>query len=121
MISATLDVPANRACPIAARIAFQTGDALVDADFDFLQTGEQTWDIEVDTDAGTLRLRQGGSRLELPNAAPMTGSNMEYPRLYARFAALVQSGASDVDVQPLQLVIDALAIGERRTVAPFAF
>ena len=41
----------------------------------------------------------------------------EYPMLYARFAELVQRGRSDVDLVPLQMTLDALALG-RRTVLP---
>lgn len=121
VMGATLAVPENRACPIAASIALRTGAAPVQAEFDFLQTGEQTWDIEVDTNAGMLRLRDGGSRLELPGRAPLSGSNEEYPRLYRRFAQLVRNGESDVDLRPLKLVADAFLVGDRQLVAPFDF
>jgi D-galactose 1-dehydrogenase/L-arabinose 1- dehydrogenase len=118
---AVLSVPTNRVSPIAASIALRTGDAPVAAEFDFLQTGQQSWDIEVDTDAGVLRLRDGGSRLELPDAAPLAGPNEEYARLYRRFAELVRAGERDVDLRPLQLVADAFLVGERRVVEPFDF
>lgn len=118
---ATLRVPSNRACPIAASIALRSGDAQVDAEFDFLQTGTQTWDIEIDTDAGMLRLRDGGSRLELPGTAPSSGPNEEYPRLYRRFVELVRGGKSDVDLRPLQLVADAFLVADRVTVDTFDF
>ena len=118
---AMLAIPANRASPIAASIAMRCAEARVEADFDFLQTGEQTWDIEVDTDAGMLRLRHGGSRLELPGAEPSTGPDREYRRLYARFAELIRLRKSDVDLRPLQLVADAFMLGRRESVAPFDF
>ncbi|RYD97465.1 MAG: Gfo/Idh/MocA family oxidoreductase, partial [Sphingomonadales bacterium] len=39
-----LELPANREAPIAARLTLRTaGGAPVDVDFDFRQTGEQTW------------------------------------------------------------------------------
>lgn len=118
---ATLEVPENRACPIAASIAFRSGAVAVDAQFDFLQVGGQTWDIEVDTDAGMLRLREGGSRLELPDGTMIAGPNEEYPRLYRHFAGLVRRGESDVDLRPLQLVADAFLVGNRVLVEPFGF
>lgn len=121
VVAATLQIPANRACPIAATISFRTGAAAVDAQFDFLQTGNQTWDIEVDTDAGTLRLRDGGSKLEIPGFEPLSGPNKEYSRLYRQFAELVRRGESDVDLRPLQLVADAFLVGKRETVEPFDF
>ncbi|HEY0623954.1 Gfo/Idh/MocA family oxidoreductase [Sphingomonas sp.] len=121
VLSATMDVPSNRACPIAAAVTFRSGAAQVDAKFDFLQTGEQTWHIEVDTDAGMLRLTQGGGWLELPDGTVLSGSDQEYPRLYRDFARLVRNGESDVDLRPIQLVADAFLVADRRVVEAFEF
>lgn len=121
VLDAVLEVPSNRAGPIAARIRFRTGAAAGDARLDFLQTGQQTWDIEVDTDAGMLRLSMGGSILELPGETPKSGENQEYPRLYKRFAELVRCRQSDVDLRPLQFVADAFMIADRQIVQPFEF
>ena len=119
--AAQIDIPEGRSSPIAATMAMRSGDAEVTADLDFLQTGPQSWDIEVETDAGTLRLSMGGSVLELPGGEPVTREDREYPRLYTRFAELIAAGKSDVDIRPLQLVADAFLVAERRTVAPFQF
>ena len=119
--AAQIDIPDGRSSPIAATMAMRSGDAEVTADLDFLQTGPQSWDIEVETDAGTLRLSMGGSVLELPGGEPVTREDREYPRLYTRFAELIAAGKSDVDIRPLQLVADAFLVAERRTVAPFQF
>jgi D-galactose 1-dehydrogenase/L-arabinose 1- dehydrogenase len=119
--AATMDVPAGRAGPLAAELALRCGGAKGRASFDFLQTGPQTWDIEVDTDAGTLRLSMGGSVLRLPGEAEVTEPDREYPRLYARFAELVARGESDVDVRPMRLVADAFLLAERRETAAFSF
>lgn len=121
VLSATMDVPANRACPLAASIMFRSGGAQVDAQFDFLQTGEQTWHIEVETSAGLLRLTEGGCRLELPDQPVQSGPNEEYPRLYRDFASLIRRGESDVDLRPIQLVADAFLVADRRVTEPFAF
>jgi D-galactose 1-dehydrogenase/L-arabinose 1- dehydrogenase len=119
--NATLDVPANRVSPIAAELTMRSGGALVAASLDFLQTGQQSWDIAVETDDGTLELAMGGSVLTLPGEPRREMPNEEYPRLYARFAGLVASRRSDVDVRPLQLVADAFLAGDRRTVEAFRF
>ncbi|SBV31553.1 L-arabinose 1-dehydrogenase [uncultured Sphingopyxis sp.] len=119
--AARIDIPDGRSSPIAATMMMRSGDAAVTADLDFLQTGPQSWDIEVETDAGTLRLSMGGSVLELPGGEPITREDREYPRLYTRFAELVAAGKSEVDIRPLQLVADAFLVAERRTVAPFQF
>ncbi|WP_439569594.1 Gfo/Idh/MocA family protein [Sphingopyxis sp.] len=119
--AAQIDIPEGREAPIAATLKMRSGAAPVIAELDFLQTGAQSWDIEVDTDAGTLRLSMGGSVLEVPGAKPQTGADREYPRLYTRFAELIAAGKSDVDIRPLQLVADAFLVAERRTVAPFSY
>jgi D-galactose 1-dehydrogenase len=118
LTSATLHVPENRQSPIAADLAFvDTAGVAITATFDFLQTGPQSWDIEVDTDGGALRLSHGGSRLWIDGALVHEQPEAEYPGLYARFAELIAAGQSDVDVTPLRHVADAFLLG-RRVAAP---
>lgn len=119
--TAQMAVPEGRQSPLTATLAMRSGATRIDADFDFLQTGPQSWDIEIETDAGMLRLAQGGSVLTLPGAAPATYPDAEYPGLYARFADLVARRQSDVDIAPLRLVADAFLIAERTTAPPFDF
>lgn len=119
--SARLEFPANRQAPIAAQLSLRSGEAPVEAAFDFLQTGPQSWDIVVETDAGRLVLSDGGQRLAIDGAEVSAGANEEYPRLYRRFASLVRENASDVDLTPLQLVADAFLLGERIEASPFSF
>ncbi len=119
--SAWMEVPEGRQAPLAARLEMRSGATPVAAEFDFLQTGPQSWDIEVDTDAGPLRLSMGGSVIELPGAAAQELPDREYPRLYSRFAELVSARQSDVDLAPFRLVADAFLLAERRTGARFSF
>ena len=119
--SARLDFPKGRGAPIAATLAMASGDANVSADFDFLQTGVQSWNINVETDAGTLMLRDGGARLFIGDVEQKLPESGEYPGLYRRFAALITAGTSDCDLAPLEIVADAFMIGERREVAAFQF
>lgn len=120
--SARLDVPANRQSPIAADIRLTLDGAIpIGCTFDFLKTGAQLWDITVETDAGVLKLSDGGARLAIDGVEQYVATEGEYPRLYARFADLVARRAGDVDLRPLQLVADAFMLGERRQVAPFVF
>jgi len=116
---ADITVPAGRQGPLAVQLDMRSATVPVSADFDFLQTGPQTWDIEVDTDAGMLTLSMGGSILRLPGQAPVEQPDREYPRLYQRFGELLASGESDVDLRPLQLVADAFLIADRKVGAPF--
>lgn len=119
LTQARLFTPANLHAPIAADLRFtdDIGTAIT-ADFDFRQEGPQSWDILIDTDAGRLHLANGGAVLHLPDALHHT-ENLEYAGLYARFAALVRSGQSDVDVAPLRLVADAFLRGEQVSVDAF--
>lgn len=117
--AAELSVPENRAAPIAARIEMQdAASAIVKADFDWRQTGTQTWDIVVETDAGVLRLRRGGAEVEAPGLGPVP-PQAEYPALYRRFAELIASGASDADGAPLELAQSSLLIGRKTLVEQF--
>jgi D-galactose 1-dehydrogenase len=116
---ASLSIPANRAAPIAADLSFtDTGGAPIHMDLDWRQTGPQSWDIIVDTDAGQLKLSKGGAVLSLPSGT-QHDEDHEYPSLYARFCTLIRGGRSDVDVAPLRLVADAFLRGRRQSVEPF--
>jgi D-galactose 1-dehydrogenase len=120
LIEATLHVPENRQSPIQAELSFvDTAGVPVTAEFDFLQTGPQSWDIEVETDGGALRLSHGGSKLWIDGALVHEQPEAEYPGLYARFAELIAAGASDVDVTPLRHVADAFLLGRRVTAPAF--
>jgi len=114
-------VPEGRVSPLKARLSMQSGAAPVSVEFDFLQTGEHTWWIEVDTDAAPLRLDAGGDVLTVRGNTVETSTAGEYPGLYRRFADLIAEGKSDVDARPLQLGADAFLPGERRSLPPFGF
>ncbi len=120
---AEIDLPSNCAAPIAARVGFRdTAGARIAMDLDFRQEGPQSWDIAVETDAGTLTLVQGGAKLTLPDGeapAQAIGLYGEYPALYARFAELVRAGISDVDIAPLRLVADTFLRARVNIVEPF--
>ena len=120
LTKATLEFPANRDTPIAAQLVFSGG---VTANFDWRQEGPQTWDIDVETDAGPLALRMGGNQLEIGGIVNAGDASImgEYPALYARMAELVKTGARDVDLAPMVHVADAFSIARRMTVAPFEF
>lgn len=116
---ATLAMPANRAAPIAADLRFRdTAGAPIAMDLDWRQTGPQSWDISVETDAGSCRLSQGGAVLSLPSGTDQS-EDREYAGLYAHFATLVADRRSDVDIDPLRLVADVFLRGRRETVEPF--
>jgi D-galactose 1-dehydrogenase len=119
--AASLFFPANCDAPIAAdiRLASDTG-ADITAEFDFRHAGVQTWDIDIETDGGALKLEQGGGVLLVNGVrAEIEGAESEYASLYRCFAELVARGASDVDSRPFQLVADTFLIGKRFSVEPF--
>lgn len=121
LTSATLSFPRNRAQPIAADLVFAdgTGDERASATFDWRQTGPQTWDIHVTTQAGDLLLQSGGARLAINGEVLVDGRDAEYPLIYRRFAKLVAARASDVDLRPLRHVADAFMVGRHEFVEPF--
>ena len=116
---ATLVLPENRAAPIAVDMLFRdTAGAEIHMDLDWRQTGPQSWDIIVETDAGPLKLSHGGAVLSLPSGTEH-GEDIEYAGLYSRFATLIRGGRSDVDTDPLRLVADAFLRGKRETTDAF--
>lgn len=117
---AELRVPENKHAPIAADLDMVCGDGIpMRTEFDFDQTGPQTWDIEIDTDAGQLRLTHGASRLFIDGTEQTVPDDPEYRRLYRRFADLLKARRSDTDLSPFRLTADAFLLARRRTVAPF--
>ena len=112
LVDAGLAVPVNCETPIAARLALAGARGFpIAADFDFRQTGPQSWDIDIVTDRGELRLSHGGNRLEIGGKAREVGEESEYRALYARFAELIRGGESAMDLAPLRLVAEALESG----------
>ncbi|SHM38716.1 Gfo/Idh/MocA family protein [Roseibium suaedae] len=114
--SADLTFPENRDTPIAAAIRFSGADGLtVDADFDWRQTGTQTWEIEVVTDQGTILLSGGGATVTIEGKEVSSDEALasEYDGIYAHFADLLASRTSDVDLTPLVHVADAFMLGKR--------
>jgi D-galactose 1-dehydrogenase len=120
--SADLTFPANCDAPIAAQLTFSTGgphDGLM-ADFDWRQTGPQTWEIRVETaDGEKFHLEDGGAKLSHNGRLVVEEKPSEYEQIYARFSELLAAGTSDVDVAPLRLVADAFLVGRRLATEPF--
>jgi len=118
--AAELAFPANCQAPIAANLTLTDIDGLpVTAEFDFRQTGPQSWDILVDTDQGRMTLSSGGARMAVDGKVLAEAPDEEYRGLYRRFVELAATGASDVDLTPLRLVADAFLLGRRTVVEPF--
>lgn len=122
LTDASLTFPENRQAPIAADLVFAgPEDVSVEATFDFRQTGPQTWDIIVETDQGVLKLSMGGAVLRIDGEEQAMPPEAEYDGLYARFAALIAAGQSEVDLAPLRHVADAFLLGRRELTEPFFF
>jgi predicted dehydrogenase len=102
--------------PIAVTIDFDDTATLRNARavFDWRRTERECWTLRVDTEDGPLILSDGGARLEVRGQPVSVAADSEYRTVYARFAELIGSGTSDVDVRPLRLVADAFLIGRRR-------
>jgi predicted dehydrogenase len=120
---AHLYTPSNCQAPIAASVRFATDSgAQIVAELDFRHTGTQTWDIDVDTDAGAMKLSAGGGVFTVggqPGAADVGELESEYGSIYRRFAELIEGDASEVHATPLQLVADIFLVAEQHTVEPF--
>jgi len=129
--AATLDYPANKQTPVAARLTFSSegaarGASLV-AEFDWLQEGAHVWRIDIAAEGGpaltlTFMLGEGGvTKLAIDGKPTFQNESTEYERIYDRFAQLIAAGESLVDAAPLELVADAFLVGARRTAPAFAW
>ncbi len=117
---AELHFPSNCETPIAAELTLQgPGGLPVRAEFDFRQTGPQSWDIDIETDDGRLLLSKGGSVMHVDGKQTVSAPDREYANLYARFAPLVRERRMDVDLAAFRLVADAFMAGRRSVVDPF--
>ena len=118
--AATLEFPENRDAPIAASMTFSDAKGLdLKAEFDWRQTGKQSWDIVAQTEAGEMVLSEGGAKLSIDGKLVHDEPEQEYPMLYKRFAEIVKAGKSDVDLAPLRHVADAFMLGRRKFVDAF--
>ena len=119
---AELSIPENLRMPIAAQIGFTSpaADGEVSAGFDWREEEDEIWTIDVETSDGlSLRLSNGGARLEIAGGETVEAERAEYPRIYERFAQLLDERRSLVDVTPLRLTADAFLVGSRISVEPF--
>lgn len=119
--SAELSFPANCATPIAATLALtDTLGTPIAVTLDWRQTGEQIWEIAVDTEAGAMLLSGGGAMLDLGGVkTDDEDKHAEYAGLYRRFAEVVAGRLVDFDTAPIELIADAFMLGRRVEVATF--
>ena len=122
---ATIEVPANKATPIAAQDPLQArrwrAKADLSADFDWRQNGR------ADLGNRDRHARRHGAQSQEGRKQFLTSTARlimqapleEYEMIYARFAELLKSGKSDADVTPLQLVCDCFMLGRPVTTAEF--
>lgn len=117
---ATLAYPANKDAPIAASLGLTNPGGLpVAVELDFDQQGPQTWDVDIHTDGGHLKLAMGASQMSIDGRPVEVPDQREYPGLYNRFAELLGRGESDADLTPFELVADSFLLAKRTTAAPF--
>lgn len=121
--SAHLLMPSNCDTPIAAQIELVCDSGVeITAELDFRHTGTQTWDIDMTTDAGPMKLSAGGGLLTLGNerVAPDPGGlASEYESIYRRFGQLIATGETEADARPLRLVADILLVARHIAIEPF--
>jgi D-galactose 1-dehydrogenase len=113
--AATLHMPDGAETPVAADIDFagRQDDCHMHAEIDWRSKTEiRTIDIVTRT-GRHVWLPMTGHRLEVDGAVLVSEGNLEYDRLYDRFAELIDRGESEFDDSPLVAVADASLIGRR--------
>jgi len=120
--SAELRIAENHAAPISAELRFGSldGDGPMEMHMDWAHTGPDQREVRVSTRCGhEVALLDSGARLEIDGVVAVEETRAEYPMLYARFAELVRRGRGEADLAPLQMTLDALALGRRVTLPRF--
>jgi len=113
--AATLWTPDRAQTPVAAEIDFAglREEDRLHAEINWRSTTEIRT-IEIVTRAGRrLWMPITGHRLEVDGIVLADEGNLEYQRLYDRFAELIASGESELDDSPLIVVADVCLIGRR--------
>jgi D-galactose 1-dehydrogenase len=116
---ADFQVPAGLHAPISAQLEMHVGGAPVAADLHFHDDETAEWTITLETEGGTLELRDGGATLSIDGAPARSAAKAEYPAIYARFAELIAQGRSEIDARPLRLVADAFLLARISAADPF--
>jgi len=116
---ARLAFPSNCEAPIAGSLEMQCNGKPVHMEMDFRQPGPPSWDINIATAEGPIRLSKGGAVLQVGHDAPVEAPDREYAKLYETFGNLVWARRIEVDCAPLRLVADAFLCGRRTIVEPF--
>ena len=117
---AAFEVPENCDTPIAARAVLASGGAEIAVDLDFREEEGEVWELELVDDCGArMLLSRGGAALSIDGEAARTAPDGEYAGVYARFADLLASGASDADGEPLRIVADAFLIASWARTDPY--
>lgn len=114
--AAELRIAENHAAPLSAVLQFGSldGDGPIEMHMDWGHTGPDQREIRIATQCGhELALLDSGGTLVIDGVEVVKEKRAEYPMLYARFAELVARGRSDVDLVPLRMTLDALALGTR--------
>ncbi len=117
----TLVVQDGHDAPVAAAIDLAIGDVYsnLQARFDWRVRHDRR-ELEMTcTDGTTLLLANSGRALSVDGQQLLSEENHEYPRLYARFGALIDQGKSSLDTEPLRLATDAFLVAKReQDIAP---
>jgi D-galactose 1-dehydrogenase len=114
--SAELRIAENHAAPLSAVLRFGSldGDGSMEMHMDWGHSGPDQREVRIATQCGhEVALLDSGGRLVIDGVVAVEERRAEYPMLYARFAELLRRGRSDVDLVPLQMTLDALALGRR--------
>ena len=112
---ADLHIPVNCEAPIQVEMdMISAGGVPIRAEYDFLQTGIQTWSIYAEAQSGErMAIHLGGAELEIDGKIVSKEKEAEYAGLYAHFHDLVRNKTSDADFSPLRIVSDAMLLGKR--------
>lgn len=111
VLKADLTFEQGHVMPIAAQLVLNSKAGLtVTAHFDWRPIETDVWSLDISTTDGGVTLSDGGNKLLVDKVpASVASAETEYDAVYNQLAASIASKCVAVDMEPLRLVLDALA------------
>ncbi len=104
---------ASAQTPVASQLNFTLGSASVACTFDFRERDTEIWSIKlVDDSNETLEIHSGGAEICIDGGKRQISDPEEYKGVYRKFAEVVRTRQSDIDIKPLEIIADAFLIAK---------
>lgn len=114
-----LGIPENAAMPAKAEFSLVSANASIPVVLEFHDSNDDIWTIELKFASGEdVVISSGGSDLMIDQMRVDLPRMDEYRAVYEMFFSLIENGFSEVHLDPLELVDEAMASTDRYSLPP---